>query len=151
MPWVKTNYELVGKKAKIYITDTGLMASLLNWKREDLSLNPDRCGKLIETFIFGELAAQVDLDSDYSLYQYRDTKKREIDFLVEKEGESIIGIEAKASSKVTKDDFSAQIWFKENIVKGKTPYRGYVLYSGEDTLSFGDGMLAVPIAALWTE
>jgi predicted AAA+ superfamily ATPase len=149
IPWVRTDYELVGKRAKIYMTDTGLMASLLNWKREDLALNPDRSGKFMETFVFQELAAQVDLDSDYSLYQYRDAKKREIDFIVEKEGEGIAGIEVKAGSIVSREDFAPQIWFKDNIVKGKLPYKGVVLYSGEDTLSFGNGMLAVPIAALW--
>ena len=88
---------------------------------------------------------------DYSLYQYRDTKKREIDFLVEKEGEGIIGIEVKASSSISRADFAPQIWFKENIIKDKSPYRGIVLYTGENTLSFGDGMIAVPFAALWTE
>ena len=148
-PWTKTDYELVGKKSKIYATDSGLMASLLNWKRENLFLDADRSGKLMETFVFQELAAQVDLDSDYSLYQYRDAKKREIDFLVEKEGEGLIGIEVKSSRSVSKDDFASQIWFKENLVKNRMPYRGYVLYSGENTLSFGDGMKAVPIAALW--
>jgi predicted AAA+ superfamily ATPase len=151
MPWIKTDYEYAGKKPKLYMTDTGLMTSLLNWKRNDVSLNPDRSGKLIETFIFQELAAQVDLDSDYSLYQYRDAKKREIDFIVEKEGEGIIGIEAKAGSRVSREDFVPQFWFKENIVKKKMPYRGFVLYSGEDTLSFGNGMTAVPIAALWSD
>jgi predicted AAA+ superfamily ATPase len=150
-PWTRTDYDLVGKKSKIDATDTGVMTSLLNWKREDLLLDADRSGKLMETFVFQELAAQVDLDDDYSLYQYRDNKKREIDFLVEKEGEGLIGIEVKSSRSVSKDDFASQIWFKENIVKNKMPYNGYVLYSGEDTLSFGNGMKAVPIAALWTE
>jgi len=150
MPWLRTDYDLVGKKAKIYMTDTGLMASLLNWKREDLALNSDRSGKLMETFVFQELAAQIDLDSDYSLYQYRDAKDREIDFLVEKEGEGLAGFEVKASRSVSGEDFAPQIWFRDNIIKGKMPYKGFVLYSGEDTLSFGDGMLAVPIAALWT-
>ena len=149
MPWLRTDYDLVGKKAKIYMTDTGLMASLLNWKREDLALDSDRSGKLMETFVFQELAAQIDLDSDYSLYQYRDAKDREIDFLVEKEGEGLAGFEVKASRSVSGEDFAPQRWFRDNIVKGKMPYKGFVLYSGEDTLSFGDGMLAVPIAALW--
>jgi predicted AAA+ superfamily ATPase len=125
------------------------MASLLNWKREDLYLDPDRSGKLMETFVFQELSAQVDLDSDYSLYQYRDVKKREIDFLVEKEDEGLIGVEVKAGRKVSIEDFASQIWFKENIIKGKLPYRGIVIYTGEDTLSFGGGMLAVPAAALF--
>ena len=150
-PWAKTDYDMVGKKSKIYMTDTGLLTSLLNWKRDDIALNPDLSGKLMETFVFQELAAQIDLDSDYSLYQYRDAKKHEIDFIVEKENEGMAGIEVKASSRVSNEDFVQQRWFKNNIIKGKLPFVGIVLYSGEDTLSFGDGMLAVPIAALWTE
>ena len=55
----------------------------------------------------------------------------------------------KASRKVSIEDFASQIWFKENIVKNKTPYHGIVIYTGEDTLSFGNGMLAVPAAALF--
>ena len=149
-PWTKTDYELAGKKSKIYATDTGLMVSLLNWKKEDLRLEPDRSGKLMETFVFQEISAQIDLDSDYSLYQYRDTKKREVDFLIEKENEGLVGIEVKASHRVSIEDFAPQIWFKENIIKNKMPYRGMVLYTGEDTLSFGNGMLAVPAAALFT-
>jgi len=148
IPWIKTDYDLIGKRPKIYMTDTGLMTSLLNWKREDVMLNSDRSGKLMETFVFQELAAQIDLDSDYSLYQYRDAKKREIDFIVEKENEGLTGIEVKASRSVSKEDFAPQVWFKNNIAKNK-PYQGIVLYSGEDTLSFGNNMLAVPIAALW--
>jgi len=148
LPWVKTDYDLVGKKSKIYMTDTGLMTSLLNWKREDVKLNPDKSGKLMETFVFQELAAQIDLDSDYSLYQYRDTKKREIDFLIEKENESLAGIEVKSSRSISREDFSALIWFRDNLAKNK-PFKGIILYSGEDTLSFGGNMYAVPIAALW--
>ena len=149
-PWIRTDGGLVGRKSKIYMTDTGLMTSLLGWKRDELALDPDRSGKLMETFVFQELAAQIDLDSDFSLYQYRDIRQHEIDFLIEKDNEGLVGIEVKASKSVSKSDFAPQIWFKENIAK-KTPYRGIVLYSGEDTLSFGNGMLAVPIAALWAE
>jgi len=61
----------------------------------------------------------------------------------------MIGIEVKAGHSVSKEDFKPQIWFRENIIKGKTPYSALVLYSGEDTLSFGEGLLAVPTAALW--
>jgi len=150
-PWVKTDYELVGKKSKIYMTDTGLMTSLLNWKREDVVLNPDRSGKLMETFVFQELAAQVDLDSGYTLYQYRDAKKREIDFIVEKEDNALAGIEVKASRSVSTNDFAPLIWFRDNIAAKNSSFRGIVLYSGEDVLSFGGNMHAIPIPLLWTE
>jgi len=162
-PWVRTDYERVGKSAKFYANDTGFMTSILGWKKEDLMRDPDRSGKLMETFIFQELATLIDLSSEYNLYQYRDYKQHEVDFLIERDDGAMVGIEVKAGHSVTKDDFSPQIWFRENIYKGKgksgklkdgaskngTFYTALILYSGEDTLSFGEGLLAVPTAALW--
>ena len=81
-PWLKTDYERIGKRPKIYATDSGIMASLLGWNPKDVFLDNDRSGKLIETFVFTELAAQIDLESKYKLSQYRDRQDREIDFLV---------------------------------------------------------------------
>ena len=155
-PWIKTDYERVGRSYKTYATDTGFMASVLDWKQSEVLndseiANTDRAGKLMETFVFQELAAQIDLDDDYTLYQYRDREKREIDFIIERNDGALVGIEVKAGRSVSKDDFASQIWFKNNLVKGKKPYIGIVLYSGDSTLSFGDGMFAVPIAALWEE
>jgi predicted AAA+ superfamily ATPase len=126
-PWIKTDYDRVGRSSKTYVTDTGLMTSILGWNKNEVMLDTDRAGKLMETFIFQELSAQIDLDSDHSLYQYRDRKGREIDFIVEREDEAMVGIEVKAGHSVSKEDFSHQIWFKENIVKGKKPYKGIVL------------------------
>jgi hypothetical protein len=160
-PWIRTDYERVGKSAKFYANDTGFMTAMLGWKKEDIMLDSDRSGKLMETFVFQELAAQIDLDSDYNLYQYRDYKQHEVDFLIERNDRAMVGIEVKASHSVSKEDFAHQIWFKENIIKSRTSkggtpkdgtsYNALVLYSGEDTLSFGDGLLAVPTAALWME
>jgi len=150
-PWVRTDYDRVGKSPKFYAGDTGLMTSILGWNKNDIMRDSDRSGKLMETFVFQELAAQIDLDSGYNLFQYRDYKMHEVDFLIERDDRAIAGIEVKASHSVSKNDFAPQIWFRENIIKGKTPYTAIVLYSGEDTLSFGNGLIAVPIAALWME
>jgi len=148
-PFVRTDYERVGKSAKFYANDTGFMTSILGWKKEEIMRDSDRSGKLMETFIFQELTAQIDLSSEYHLYQYRDYKKHEIDFLIERDDGAMVGIEVKAAHSVSKEDFAPQIWFRENIYKGGTPYIALVLYSGEDILSFGEGLLAVPAAALW--
>ena len=150
-PWIKTDYDRVGRSYKRYVSDTGLMAAVLGWKQEDILLDVDRSGKFMETFVFHELAAQIDLDSSYSLYQYRDREKREIDFLVEREDGALIGIEVKASHSVSLCDFNHQKWFFENIIRGRKPYISMVLYAGEQTLSFGKNLLAVPTAALWAE
>jgi predicted AAA+ superfamily ATPase len=121
-PWVRTDYDRVGKSAKFYANDTGFMTSVLGWKKEDIMRDSDRSGKLMETFVFGELAAFVDLDRDYNLFQYRDYKKHEVDFLIERDDRAMVGIEVKAGHSVSKEDFAPQIWFKENIIKGKTPF-----------------------------
>ena len=156
-PWIKTDYEYIGRKPKLYATDTGLMAAILGWKQADVlnssdTADTDRAGKLMETFVFQELSAQIDVGHyDYSLRQYREYKQREIDFLIERADGAIVGVEVKASSRISKEDFAPQTWFRENIIKNRIPYRGIVLYTGQDTFSFGDGMHAVPIAALWAE
>jgi hypothetical protein len=148
-PWIKTDYDRVGRNHKHYVTDTGLMAAVLGWKQDDILHDVDRAGKLMETFVFQELAAQVELDSSYSLYQYRDREKREIDFLVEREDGAFAGIEVKASHSVSASDFKHQKWFNENINKEKKPFTGIILYSGEQTLPFGENYFAVPLSTLW--
>ncbi|MDR1622927.1 MAG: ATP-binding protein [Synergistaceae bacterium] len=150
-PWIRTDYDRVGKKAKLYAADTGIMTSILGWEPKETMLNHDRSGKLVETFVFQELAAQVDINGEYSLYQYRDREKREIDFIVEREDGALLGVEVKAGHSVSSEDFEPQKWFAANIVKNKKPYISIVLYSGERVLSFGENLLAVPISALWTE
>lgn len=148
-PWLKTDYDRVGKKSKLYAADTGLMTSILNWRIDEVMLDNDLSGKLMETFVFQELAALINMDSDYSLYQYRDREKREIDFLIEREDGTVLGIEVKAGHSVSKDDFKHQIWFKENILKNKKPFIGLVLYSGDRTIQYGENLIAVPIPSLW--
>ena len=127
------------------------MTSLLGWNPKDVFMSDDRSGKLIETFVHQELAAEIGLDKGYMFYQYRDRLGREIDFLVEREDGALLGIEVKAGHSVSKKDFAPQTWFIENILKNKKKYTALVLYSGDRTIQFGENMLAVPTAALWNE
>lgn len=147
--WVKTDYDRVGRRDKLFITDTGIMASVLNWQLDAIYFDADRVGKIIETLVFNELSAQISLNRGYSFYHYRDRENREIDFIIENEFGEMACIEVKASMKVSKEDFRHIKWFKENLVKDKKVI-GVVLYSGENTVSFGENLLAVPLAALWS-
>ena len=131
------------------MTDSGLMASILRWRIEQVELDADRSGKLVETFIFNELAAQIDASNgEYELFHYRDREKREIDFLIEREDHALLGIEVKLSSSISSADFKHLKWFKDNIAK-KKPFIGIVLYSGELAGKMGNQLWAVPFSALW--
>ena len=148
-PWLKTDYERVAKRDKLFMTDTGLMAAILRWRFEKVQLDGERNGKLIETLVFTQLAAQIDAqDTDYELYHYRDRDRREIDFIVENEDGDVLGIEVKAGSAVNKGSFKHLIWFRDNMVKD-TEFVGVVLYTGEHVVPFGDRLWAVPISTLW--
>lgn len=150
-PWIKTDYDRVGKHAKLFMTDSGMMSSILDWCIDDIRFDSDKIGKLIETFIFNELSVQVDYsDHEYHLYHYRDREKREIDFIIEKRNGSLLGIEIKAGSVVNKDSFKHLKWFKDNLAKKKN-FVGIVLYTGEQVFSIEDHLWAVPIGALWAK
>ncbi len=148
-PWTHSDYERINKHDKLFMTDTGLMASILNWNMDRVRLDGQLNGKLMETFVFTQLIAQLEgVDEHYSLFHYRDREKREIDFVVENDVGAILAIEVKAGTVVKDASFKHLKWFKENMVKGRD-FVGVVLYTGEHIASFGDDMWAVPIRALW--
>lgn len=149
--WYTTDYDRVAKKPKIFMADSGLMFSMLSWSLEQVTYQSDAVGKLIETFAYNELAAQAEAHAGaYKLFHYRDREKREIDFVIEREGGALLGVEVKAASVVRGTDFKHLNWFKEHIAKGK-PFVGVVLYTGEHALRFGENMWAVPFGMLWPE
>ncbi len=148
-PWTKTDYGRVGKQKKLFMSDSGLMSSILGFREEQVRLDSDRVGKLVETFAYNELAAQVDLSEDeYSLYHYRDREQREIDFIIERDDGALLGVEIKSAATAKKEDFKHLRWFKDNIA-GERPFIGIVLYAGEHTGSFGDNLWVVPFGAMW--
>jgi predicted AAA+ superfamily ATPase len=117
---------------------------------DQVRFDSDRSGKLIETFAFNEIMAQVDTGGGrYELFHYRDREKREIDFLIEREDNALLGIEIKTGSAVSKNDFNHLKWFQNNLAK-KQKFTGVILYSGELPASFGSNLWAIPFGLLWS-
>ena len=141
--WTKGDYGRVGKRKKLFMTDSGLMASILRLRPERAQLGPDQAGKLIETYVHNQLAAQVDAaDGDYALYHYRDREGREIDFIIERDDGALLCIEVKSAAVVHKDDLKHILWFRDRIA-GKRQCLGIVLYAGPITGRMGEGLWAV--------
>ena len=144
-PWSGSDYGKLGKRSKYFVSDPGLVANLLGWTEEEVYYGDDACGKLVETWVYHELAALADLGTGYTITQYRDSDKREIDFLIENAKGEVLGVEVKAGG-VTADDFKHLKWFAARFAR--KPFTGIVLYAGSKTLSFGEGLFAVPLSAL---
>ena len=145
-PWTKSDYSRIGKRSKYFAADPSLAANLLGWKEDEVYLDDDKSGKIVETWVHHELAALADSAGGYAIAQYRDSDKREVDFLVENEAGALLGVEVKSGSNIGDSDFKHLRWFRDNLVKGD--FIGIVLHSGRETARFGSGLYAVPLGAL---
>lgn len=144
-PWAGSDYSRLGKRNKYFAADSGFLGNILGWSEDDVYLQDDASGKLVETWVYHELAALVDCHSGFELSHYRDSDKREIDFIVE-DAKATVGIEVKSGSVVSGNDFTQLKWFASHLARKR--FVGVVLYSGDTTLRFGDGFLAVPLGGL---
>ena len=145
-PWTKSEYSRIGKRSKYFAADPSLAANLLGWKEDEVYLDDDKSGKIVETWVHHELAALADSVGGCAISQYRDSDKREVDFLVEDESGALLGIEVKAGSGVGDSDFKHLRWFRDNLARGR--FVGIVLHSGRETARFGSSLFAVPLGAL---
>lgn len=144
--WAKSDYDKVGKRPKYVVADVFLAAHALGWDEDDALFNEKINGKLAESWAYHEIAAQADVYGGCEISHYRDSDKREIDFMLEREGKGVAGIEIKCGSSVGVEDFKHLKWFSAKF--GGRSFIGVVLYTGGDVLSFGNHMYAVPFANL---
>lgn len=92
------------KAPKLYFLDTGLACYLTGWKTADTTLKGAMAGALFETFILSELIKSYwNHGQEAPLWYYRTKEKKEIDFLIEKDG-VLYPIEIKLSSRITAGD-----------------------------------------------
>lgn len=144
--WTPRDYDRAVKSPKWFASDTGTMAALLDWSRDDVFFDDDRSGKLMETFAHHELAAEADLAGRYRIYHYRDEDKREVDFILSDGEGRLLGIEVKSGSAVRSDDFKHLDWFRGKFSPDMVCI---VLYTGDIVLPFGSKRYAVPFSSLF--
>ena len=147
--WSRNLAARVVKHPKLHLTDTGLAASLLGIAPDSLAkpIAPAR-GPLIETFIVNELAKQATWsENSVRLYHWRISGGAEVDVVLERDDGRVVGIEAKARDTVTIEDFRGLAHLRDLV--GHQFVQGSVLHTGRHSVTFGDRLASVPIAALW--
>ena len=146
-PWHSNRASRLVKTPKLHMGDTGVACSLLGIDAPGLTRDGPMLGHLVETFVFQELRRQASwLDERFAFYHYRDKDKVEVDIVVER-GNSVAGVEVKAGATAKGADFNGLRRLARTA--GDRFSGGVVLYDGEFSLSFGDGLYAVPIRRLW--
>ena len=102
----------------------------------------------MENFVVMELARQLTWAEERGrLYHYRTKEKQEVDAVIETPDGRVIGVEVKAGATVRTEDLSGLRNLANHLQDRFVA--GYVLYTGQQTLPFGDKIRAVPLDALW--
>jgi predicted AAA+ superfamily ATPase len=147
-PWHTNRLSRLVKTPKLHLGDTGLASTLLGLDAAALAKDRATFGQLLETFVFQELRRQASWHEDeIRFHHFRDKDGLEVDIVLERGAREVAGVETKAAASVSGADFRGLRKLQD--AAGKRFAAGVVLYDGEASASFGDGLFAVPIRALW--
>ena len=146
-PWHANQLSRLIKSPKLHIGDTGLGCALIGVGPRDLAENRDLLGQYLESFVLQELKRQaVCQETPLQFFHYRDKDQAEVDIVIERGEREVAGVEVKAAATVTPSDFRGLRKLKK--AAGNRFVAGVVVYDGEISAGFGDGMFAVPIRCL---
>jgi predicted AAA+ superfamily ATPase len=136
------------KSPKILLNDTGIACLLLGVDASRLAADPLLRGRMVENFVGMEILKQIGFSRQrLRLHHFRTDRGIEVDFLIEAADGTLVGVEVKASATVTPEHFKGLRTLRSLV--GNRLRRGIVLYWGEQTVPFGDGLWAQPVSALW--
>ncbi len=147
--WHAHEYKRLVKTPKMHAADTGMMCALRGITRHRLLENPVDFGLLLESFVYNELRKQALWEEDpISFHHYRDKDKVDVDIVMESANGGCYAVEVKAAATLRSVDFLGLKRFQR--VSGARFRMGVLLYDGDHTTAFGNGLFAVPLSALWS-
>jgi len=150
--WTSSDAKREIRSSKLHFLDTGCATAL---RAEDsdsfgAGADPGALGHLLESFVFIELEKSLPyLAKRWRLYHWR-LDGREIDLLAEAPGRLLALFEMKAAATVGAEDFRHINWFMSEGPGKRYKGTGFVVYLGNDLLSFGAGRIALPLSMLWS-
>ena len=146
--WSQRLGQRLMKTERLTLLDSGVLAYLQNVTAQRLILERRLLGPLLETFVLMEIQKQLGWSETLvSLYYLRTHGGIDVDIVIEASDGRMAGIEVRSSTKVEKRDFRGLEFMRDQF--GERFVRGILLYTGEQTLPFGDRLWAMPVDALW--
>jgi predicted AAA+ superfamily ATPase len=133
---------------KVTFVDSGVACHLLGQDAARLGDVGGAAGPMLESFVLMELARQITWnDERVRLHHYRTRDGVEVDGVLEAADGRIVAVEVKAGATVRAENLAGLRHLAQRV--GSRFVAGYVLYTGQQTLPFGDRLRALPVDALW--
>lgn len=146
--WHRNALKRLVKTPKLHFLDSGLLSSVRRLTSARIGADRGLFGSLLESFVYAELQKHAACsDHHHHFYHYRDKDKVEVDFVIERNPDALIGVAVKASATVRQEDFKGLQRLQS--VADKSFVGGALLYTGDKALPFGARLMAIPISAFW--
>lgn len=146
--WSPAMSKRLVKSPKIYLNDGGLAAHLKKISELSAKDNPEEFGRLLENFVFIELAKQATwCEQSVQISHFRTHKGIEVDFILENAEGKIVGIEVKSAAIARSADASNLIALAKDFPRQF--HKGFVLYCGNKTVPLSKNIWCLPLNALW--
>ena len=143
--WSKNAVNQVVKTPKVYFTDTGLACWLARLTDDDRVEGGPMRGGLYENFVIVDLLKRaLNRASSDRFWFYRDSKGREVDLVIERDGR-LIPVEIKSSATFSTDFVSGIRHFRS--IYPEVSESGFVLYNGKSDADavYDDVRIANPV------
>jgi uncharacterized protein len=145
-PWFSNRTKSLTKSPKLYLSDTGLLCSLLNIHSENELLNSPWAGAIWETFVFAQLRhRERRAGRAGSLFFWRD-RAREIDFIVDAGGRIEL-FEAKWTELPSAGD-AVNLAYVQNSIGRSRVTAGSIVCRAASGYVLSNGFRAMPISEL---
>jgi len=133
---------------KLAFVDTGIACHLIGQDAGRLDEPGGAAGPILENFAVMEVARQLTwAEQRARLYHYRTKDQLEVDAVVEAPDGRIVAVEVKAGATIRTEDLAGLRNLAGHL--GEKFVAGYVLYTGQQTLTYGGRIKALPMDALW--
>jgi predicted AAA+ superfamily ATPase len=147
--WTSNRLKRLALRAKRYLVDPAFAAAVLRLDLSAILRDGDVLGRFLDTFVVAQLRSELAVsETRPRLYHLRDEHGRhEIDVAAELGGGNLLAFEVKADAAPDRGSARHLAWLRERL--GPRFVSGVVFHTGPALYELDDGILAVPICALW--
>jgi predicted AAA+ superfamily ATPase len=150
--WGTTLGSRIVKHPKVHLTDSGVMAWLLNLTPQKIAqavpATLTEYGHLLETFAVGEILKQTSWsDAPVTIGYFRTEAGDEVDLVLERDDGQVIAFEIKAGTRVSSEDLRGLRLLKDRL--GPRLQEAIVLYTGEYAYQHDEWIWILPLSELW--
>jgi hypothetical protein len=146
--WSSNLSKRLVKSPKLHVCDSGLACHLCGADAERLADDSTLAGRLLESFVAGELLKQSSwTEHPVSLYHYRSQSGEEVDVVLEDRAGHVVAVEVKLAASVALHDIKGLASLRNAL--GDHFVRGVVVYTGQEVIPIGDRIFAIPISMIF--